>query len=540
MRIFGRKIDLFLAIIMAVGIAVFVFKCTIAYDIKWLGDTDEAAYIEMADNLIHGKGLSNDYIQYSYFISRLKYPEITHPDAHYAPLYSLLIVPFFLILGKSAFAAKLPSIIIASIFLPILLYLLTEKLSKSKIAALAAGLSVTFFPFMFSRSLLPDDDVVFTFTVLASCFFAIKTQDSPKHFYPAGVFFGLMYYGKGTGLWLIPIFFLSFIILGGLKILRNKRLWLCFIIAFLVMLPWFIRNTVHFHNPIFSTQQYAAGYIGYKSWEEGTYSLYWNEDMPSLMSKLKDAGVKKVLQKSWGFYWEYFRWAFFNSIFMAYMGIPAIVGFLLFFLSWLSRGRIKFLASWYNRDFHALWLPGFFLIIFLSVCWEPIHRLALPLMVINIAIGWTTLNALVKRIFKNSQTIAYCAMIFLMLPPLFLSTVSVYSDYKNRDFPYGEDYQSWMESGKWIKENLPGSIIMFREPGQLHFYSEEKGVQVPLAELDEIIKVMKFYKVTHIIPHVSMRPAIKPLAEGKVPGLKLIYNGGLKIYEIQYDLLPRE
>ena len=80
------KLDPFLLAVVVIGIAIFVFKCVIVYPIKWIGETDAAAYVEMADNFIHGKGLSNDYIQYSYFFSPLRYPEITHPDAHYAPL----------------------------------------------------------------------------------------------------------------------------------------------------------------------------------------------------------------------------------------------------------------------------------------------------------------------------------------------------------------------------------------------------------------------------------------------------------------------
>ena len=79
---------------------------------------------------------------------------------------------------------------------------------------------------------------------------------------------------------------------------------------------------------------------------------------------------------------------------------------------------------------------------------------------------------------------------------------------------------------------------MFREPAQLHFYSEEKTIQVRLAELDRIIEVMKFYKVTHIIPKMNMRPALNPLVEGKIPGFKLVYDKGLDIYEIDYDVLP--
>jgi len=69
---------------------------------------------------------------------------------------------------------------------------------------------------------------------------------------------------------------------------------------------------------------------------------------------------------------------------------------------------------------------------------------------------------------------------------------------------------------------------------QSHVFCSVKTIQVPLANLDQIIQVMKFYKVTHIIPKLAMRPALKSLVEGKTPGFKLVYNQGLEIYEIDY------
>ena len=190
-----------------------------------------------------------------------------------------------------------------------------------------------------------------------------------------------------------------------------------------------------------------------------------------------------------------------------------------------------------------MWV-GVVSVAFLAVCWEPIERLAFPFIVMNMAIGWTTYHVGVTQIFERSRwskyatTITPCVVVVLMLPILLKSVGFVYDDYKDGDFPYGEDEQSWMATGKWIHENIPGSITMFREPAQLHFYSEEKTIQVPLAELEQIIKVMKFYKVTHIIPKVNMRPAIKPLVEGEIPGFKLVYDKGLEISEIDYALLP--
>jgi len=79
---------------------------------------------------------------------------------------------------------------------------------------------------------------------------------------------------------------------------------------------------------------------------------------------------------------------------------------------------------------------------------------------------------------------------------------------------------------------------MTRNPWELHFYSEEKAIQIPLVELDRIIQVGKFYGATHLIPY-NQRPALNRWVNGEIPGLKLVYNDmGLQIYEIHYELLP--
>ena len=101
-----RRINLHAVILLTVGLAVFLVKCDITYPIKYVGHADAAGYAEMADSLIHGRGFQVDYISW-YFI---KYdPGIIRPEDHWPPLYSIAIAPFFLMLGKTAFAAKLPS-----------------------------------------------------------------------------------------------------------------------------------------------------------------------------------------------------------------------------------------------------------------------------------------------------------------------------------------------------------------------------------------------------------------------------------------------
>lgn len=103
-----HKVNLHIVLLLAVGLAFFLIKCTIIYPIQFIGHADGAAYAEMADSLIHGRMFEVDYIS-EYFV---KYdPKIVRPEDHFlSPLYSLAIVPFFAILGKTAFAAKLPSL----------------------------------------------------------------------------------------------------------------------------------------------------------------------------------------------------------------------------------------------------------------------------------------------------------------------------------------------------------------------------------------------------------------------------------------------
>lgn len=80
-------------------------------------------------------------------------------------------------------------------------------------------------------------------------------MDPPRYFYSAGVFIGLSYYAKGSGLILIPVYSLFCLVQAGFKILRHRKLWHCFAIVFLIITSWFMRNIVNFGSPTFSTQQ---------------------------------------------------------------------------------------------------------------------------------------------------------------------------------------------------------------------------------------------------------------------------------------------
>lgn len=589
---FLKKVDPYVIILFIFGFVVFLTKCLIAYPIQYVGHADASGYAEMADSLVHGRGFEVDYISF-YFI---KYPHIYRPEDHWPPLYSIFIAPFFLIFGKSAFSAKLPSIIISSFFLPIVLYYLTRELSKNRVAGLSAGLTILLSPFFYENSLHCLSDVTYAFVVSAFVLFAVLSFDRKKYSYLAGFFMGLAYYAKGSGILLIPCYILFYIIAHikfkrwRLQIqpiwnaIKSKAFLMSLFIAFLVLLPWMIRNSIHFHNPFFSTQNFVSGYGGYVDWEIGTYELYWGEKPPpTFRDKFKD-GIGYVADMTWKYFktnvwWTfmdiYSQWGKFGKrAFLTYfVCVPALPG--LFLL-------------WGNKKRHIVWITALVLLAFLSFSWFPIDRMILPIIPLMIVLSWSAYYVILKAIFKyinkvlvfifdriskfliksmtkiksiaiykdmvnaNLQSIKNIlfdlkisvgfATLCFMAPVIILSSESIISDKKNRGYPFRETDQAWMDMGKWLKNNAPSdSITMTRNPWELHFYSEQPAVQIPRASLDKTIEVMRFYKVNYIIPQLNIRPSLEPLVTGKVLGLELVYdNKTLQLYKVHHNLLGKQ
>ena len=663
-----RKVNLHIILLLAVGLAFFLIKCHIIYPIKFVGHADAASYAEMADSLIHGRGFEVDYISW-YFV---KYdPKIVRPEDHWPPLYSIAIAPFFAILGKSAFAAKLPSLIIACFLLPLVIYSLAKELSGSKYVGLAAGFHVLLYPAIFGASLRCLSDVIYVFVFCAAVLFSAKSLDDENSFYYAGVFLGLAYYAKGSGLLLIPAYVLFHIIarFSVRKVVTNRKFLLSLLIAFLVLLPWFIRNYVHFGDPLFTTQRFSAGYGGYKGWEEGTYELYWGEKPPptypdklkktslfsiglefsddldegaisealrgelknNSLSLSKDAalsvkktgdkwviadkdqtytfrkesdelriyrgGIDHAVRMTKNYLKRYLWWSFadINSRGWGKFGDkkfaksqwkgPGRNAFLTYFTN--TPALLGLLLLWGNRKRHIIWLASGALILFLSVCWFPIDRMALPIIPLMMALGWATyfmilksaLKALkwlrkkcgqdvraprvrlgsgnleqrrqeamsqVKRLISSAKgrfsldMVAGLVICCLAVPVVVLSAESVQTAIRKSGYPYRESQQSRMDIGRWLKENAPpDAITMTRNPWELHFYSEQFAIQIPRTTLEKTIEVMRYYRPSYIIPLLDRRPSLKPLVEGEVPGLELVYdNNKLQLYKIDYELLP--
>ena len=586
-------------ILTLAGLLAMIFKLQIIYPIQYVGHADASGYAEMADSLLKGRGLEVDYVSWYFF----QYdPEIVRPEDHWPPLYSFLIVPFFALLGKTAFAAKIPSVLISCLFFPWVVYALTRLMTSVHAnrsgcwVSLAAGLHILVYPELFRHSLYCLSDVTFAFTVCLTVLFLLQGLTRPQSqllpFCWMGIAMGLAYYAKGTGLVLIPAYVTAYVISYLLASQKpDPRPFIVGIsIAFLVITPWWIRNLIHFGSPTFSTQQFAAGYIGYISWEEGTYTPYFGQDLPSFATKVKRWGISHVVKKTTEFFQIYLRWAFIDirsrtgkfpiDRYETYLiGISAILGLIMFALSVLVKiyfsvldymtvqsinrrcqpifSQLKtvlqasyhlgndlwrLVGPWYCSPSYLIWLVLLVFFGFHSLCWEPINRLVFPIIPLILATGWSSLHLLFGLFFQSyyfGSVLRKMAIFILALAVFWQGGQEIHRISQKGRYPYKESGQAWMAAGKWLKVNEPNSITMTRNPWELHFYSEAKAIQIPLADLETIIDTAQYFGATHLIPE-KRRPSLKKWLSGEVPGLELVYDEGLKIYQINLDRSTKE
>ncbi|MDA1192222.1 MAG: glycosyltransferase family 39 protein, partial [Candidatus Poribacteria bacterium] len=526
-----------------------------------------SGYAEMADSIVKGRGLQVDYISW-YF--RKYDPGILRPEDHWPPLYSFLIVPFFLFMGKTAFAAKLPSLLISAFALPLTTFALAERVARSKAVAFASAITALLYYPIFNWSLHCLSDVTYAFLIVAVVLCAVKGFDDSRWFWAMGAFLAFAYYAKGSTPVIgaaIVVYYLVWRVLARPArrwMRRDTRFVVSIVIFFAIMTPWFIRNTIHFGNPIYSTQNHAAGYIGWKGWEEGTYELYWGEKpAPSLTDKRADP--ERWAKESAAHYKRHFWWVFLrmdkgwgdfdrNDLTTYWTGAPALLGMGLFGLMALCGIALRFrrgegagrsvwrwLKPFFVPEYGLFLLVGAMHLSFLSVAWEPISRLTFPLVPLVVVMGWATVFALVERGTEwsgRSRLLASVVVIaFLSIWVNFERGVLLEAR-RNNGYAWKEGAQDWQELGHWIHENAPGSVTMTRNPWELHFYSEELAVQVPLATLDRIIDVAHYYGATHLIPEKN-RPALELWLKGDIPGLEKVHTArGLPLYRIHYDQLP--
>ncbi len=566
------------ALVWLACLVVFLWKVQIVAPIQLVGLVDPAAYADMALSLLSGRGLEVDYISMHF----LKFPAaISHPEETWPPFYSLLIVPFFAVLGKGALAAKLPSLLISSLCLPPISGALAFCVTRSRVVAFATAITVLLSGALFHWSLFATADLTFGFLVTAAIFLAVQGNENPRWYLLWGVTLACAYYAKGAAIVLLPAFILYYLLRrssGRTGISRTRQdLWFVGGLALLCLLltPWFVRNTACYGDPLYCTHKHVAGYVGVIPWEEGTYKLYWDEGPPSPWDKLEDPG--RLLRNTWYNIRRQVRLLFlkmddrifllpydrlepitFRDISTYWTGLPALLGIWLYLGGGLtglilrfrkvpqaSRVKAARFLKWmepFLRPEYALFLlVGGSLLGFLVVFWAPTSRYTLPLIPLMILLGWATTHAIARALFRftsRSNRVAGAFVLVLLAVWAVHEGGDLLDARENRGYPWKDTGEAWIAMGEWIHENAPGSVTLTRNPWGLNYYSGEKAVQIPYGPLEDVLRVAEYYGATLLIPD-SARPALRPWVLGTLPGLHRIHREKhLELYVIDYETVP--
>src|SRR5690606_9135393 len=117
-------------------LVVFAATVHLARQRQVLDTSDEAGYAEQADALLAGRGLTVGFVQFHHVKGS---PDIEHPEDLYPPGMGAVTAVAYRFLGRSEFAAAVPSAILQCLVVPLLAFALALRLGARGAFAFAGG-----------------------------------------------------------------------------------------------------------------------------------------------------------------------------------------------------------------------------------------------------------------------------------------------------------------------------------------------------------------------------------------------------------------
>jgi len=215
---------------------------------------DAAEYIDVARNLFTNKGLVIHSLPYLWLNpSSIPYPVLNYPWG-----FPVLIFLSFKIFGVSFFSAGMVNVFFSSL-IPILVYLLSYKITKDKKIALFSCILMSVNRIFLQRLAPIGNEISYTAFVLL-CFIFLVSKPKVINFALSGVFLGLAFWIRYQAVILasVPIAVYNWIKFGPKKSI--SKVLIISIIALAVVSPILIRNYNLFGNPFFIKYNPKAAY----------------------------------------------------------------------------------------------------------------------------------------------------------------------------------------------------------------------------------------------------------------------------------------
>ncbi|MFQ6015986.1 MAG: glycosyltransferase family 39 protein [Anaerolineae bacterium] len=232
--------------IAAVFLLTLLVRVLSAVPITQPGYMDAYYYYDIALNLHHGRGFVEDFV-WNY----LELPgDVTHAsNLFWMPLSSIMVYPFFLLLGSSYRTAQLPFVLTSALLSP-LTYWLSYQLSNNRRHAFTAAALVTFSGFYTPYWVAVDSFAPFAMTgslCLLVMHYGLSTGRR-GYFLMVGILAGLSHLARADGIILLVVV----LVLLAWKVMSRDTpnrgqasiLSLALLLGgyLLIMAPWFGRN----------------------------------------------------------------------------------------------------------------------------------------------------------------------------------------------------------------------------------------------------------------------------------------------------------
>jgi 4-amino-4-deoxy-L-arabinose transferase-like glycosyltransferase len=213
--------------------------------------------------------------------------------ANQHPLY-LLILSTVASRDLSFFPmAKAITLAIALLFLLVLCVVVRDLYGRS--TAYVATVLLAFNASLLNRATHVTVEPLLLLCVVAAWYFMVKGLEDHRQWAWAGLWSGLAYMSKATGIFLIPIFVIATFCFLRWRMLRNRYFWLFFLACGLASSPLILRNVRVYGEPVHETVNSGVPWMDSKvelsekyalsvNWREQTYA---GDNLPTMGSYLR-------------------------------------------------------------------------------------------------------------------------------------------------------------------------------------------------------------------------------------------------------------
>ena len=286
----------------AVFAVALVTRVVFAARIVFPKPEDTAYYVDVARNLVNGRGLVSDAI-WSFQTPPLSFPRPAFEV--WLPLPTFLAAIPMAVAGATFAAAQVSSIVVGAL-VPVLAWRLAAdvaaerglSMGRARTLAIGTGLTTAVYLPLMLHSALPDSTMPFTVLVLTACLLMSRIVRDPRdarltdpRVIALGIVIGLTALTRNEALWLA----LAWVIVAwragdprASRAMRGRLIGVVGVVAFLVFAPWMLRDWLVFGSPL--PGQAAANALSVTGFD----IFAWND--PPTLSRYLAVGPARLVE----------------------------------------------------------------------------------------------------------------------------------------------------------------------------------------------------------------------------------------------------